>query len=124
MHEYALLVPGPGGLGPLMTMRLRLLGYSRSGHQSHTQIRFAARFTRLKPICLRVDDAARFVGVAGHTNRKLATNRKLDTKFYRNSNETAVLKWPANGRFEKFISTCLANDKSGSSLTSTDFDIT
>ena len=44
--------------------------------------------------------------------------------MYRDFNTTALLKWPANGRFEKFISTRLVNDKSGSSLTSTDFDIT
>ena len=46
--------------------------------------------------------------------------------LHRNFNETDLLKWPANGRFEKFISTRLANDKlkSGSSLTSTDFEIT
>ena len=32
--EGALLVSGPGGLGPLMAMQLRLLDFSQSGHQS------------------------------------------------------------------------------------------
>ena len=83
-HEGALLVSGPGGLGPLMTMRLRLLDFSRSGHQSthpfpicdynFPDIPSYSQFASAEPICLRVDDVARFRGVPGPTNCKLDTS--------------------------------------------------